>query len=455
MEKALDLDNQFGCSLRDEFIIPTFESMGLPIDDEMSKDSQVYYLCGNSLGCMPKNTRKAINDELDAWGQRGVESHFRHPNPNLTSWVDIDLPLLPLLAPLVGAKECEVAVMGSLTSNLNNLLISFYKPSSKRYKILFEKSAFPSDFYAFYNQSLLHKLSPDDTLLQISPREGEHYLRTEDILSTIEENKDCLALVCFPGIQYYSGQLFDIEKITKFTHQFPDIIIGWDLAHAVGNVILKLHEWDVDFACWCSYKYLNSGPGAMAGIFVNERFGSNDNNLYLPRLAGWWGNSSEKRFQMLENFEPISGALGFRQSNPSVIDVVSIISSLRLFRTFGGIATIRQHSIRLTSYLLEMLQKSPFYSKVPLSNKPGFTIITPIDSQNDHGAQLSLLFFPDNERNSKSVMDRIFKFLHNHGVIVDERRPDVIRIAPVPLYNTFMDVYQAVRLLNEAFNTLC
>lgn len=459
MDQASRLDEQYPAALRDEFFIPTFGSMDLATANDSNRDDPVYYLCGNSLGCMPKNTREAVNKELDAWAARGVESHFRHPGEfeGCTSWVDIDLPVVPLLAPVVGAKETEVSVMGSLTANLNGLLVSFYRPTKNRFKILFEKSAFPSDYYAFFNQCKLHGLDPEDTLIQLSPRSGETYLRTQDILDAISENKDSLALVCLPGVQYYSGQLFDIAKITKFAHSFPGIVVGWDLAHAAGNVPLKLHEWGVDFACWCSYKYLNSGPGAMAGIFVHEKYGTNEENSYIPRLAGWWGNNRERRFQMKEHFEPIAGALGFRQSNPSVIDVVSIRSSLELFQRAGGMEKIRERSLKLTSYLSKLLQSSKFYrKKVPseLNADLGFTIITPVDDESSRGAQLSLLFFPHSDDSAKDTMERIFTYINDRGVIADERRPDVIRVAPAPLYNTFSDVYKFVELLNEALQKL-
>lgn len=468
------LDQEYPATHRDAFCIPTFGSMGLPLPAAADPTAPTHYLCGNSLGCMPRSTRAAINRELDAWAERGVESHFRHSGEpdGFTSWVDIDLPLSRLMPPLVGAREHEVAVMGSLTANLNALLVAFYRPTASRFKILCEKGAFPSDFYAFFNQCALHGLRADDALVRLEPRAGETYLRTDDVLAAISEHADSLALVCLPGVQYYTGQWFDMERITRHAHQFPNVVVGWDLAHAVGNVPLQLHDWGVDFACWCSYKYLNAGPGGIAGVFVHERHaggasgadtGPSDSDSkiaaeLMPRLAGWWGNNRERRFQMKEHFEPIPGALGFRQSNPSVVDVVALRASLEIFRDFGGIDAVRKRSLLLTGRLLELLQASRFYhARLPAaaapSAAPGFTIITPLDAR-EHGAQLSLLFFPHSDDARRDTMERVFAYLNQRGVIVDERRPDVIRIAPAPLYNTFEDVERAAALLEEALASL-
>ena len=425
---------------KDEFAIPTLASLGI----DSNKPSDCIYLCGNSLGLMPKQTRAAINNELDAWSQRGVESHFNHPN--LTSWVDIDLPLLPLMAPIVGAKENEVAVMGSLTANLNALLVHFYKPRGKRTKILFEKQAFPSVYYAFLNLVKLHGYD-ESHLVQLEPKDGLTYLATEDILKAIDENSEELAIVCFPGIQYYTGQLFKIAEITSHVKKnYPEIVVGWDLAHAVGNVPLKLHDWGVDFAAWCSYKYLNSGPGGMAGIYVHEKY-TRDNSTgnFHPRLAGWWGNNSSERFKMLEKFDPLQSALSYRQSNPSVIDVVAVRSSLEIFAKHGGIDVLRKKSVALTQYLQDLLQSSKYYIEGSTKNKYGFKILTPL-AQDERGAQLSVLFVHP----TRLVMDDIFTFMRNRGVICDERRPDVIRLAPLPLYNTFEETFRAFQILEEA-----
>lgn len=398
---------------------------------------------------MPIQTRKYINDELSAWAARGVESHFR--NEITHNWVDVDLPLIPQLANLVGALNNEVAPMGTLTMNLNSLLIPFYNPVGKRTKILFEKGAFPSDYYAFFNLVKLKGLDPNVELLQLSPREGEYNLRTEDILNCIEQNGEQIALICFSGIQYYSGQLFNIKDITKKGHDYG-CVVGWDLAHAAGNIDLKLHDWNVDFAVWCNYKYINSGPGAIGGIFVNEIHCSNDSEM--PRLAGWWGNNSEMRFQMLEKFQPIKSALGFRQSNPSVLDIAALKSSLDIFSKAGGIEKLRVKSIKLTSFLETHLKSSKFYKTIDESNtydveqcEPHFIIITPSNPM-ERGAQLSLLFKPG------FVMLKIFDYLNQHGIICDERRPNVIRLAPTPLYNTFEDCIKCVQMMETAFNEL-
>jgi len=452
LEEAQLLDSKYP-TFASDFNIPTFQSVGIS-----SSSSNVIYLCGNSLGLMPSRTRKAINDELDAWSSRAVESHFNHPGQEIegkTPWMDIDLPVIPKLAPIVGALEDEIAVMGSLTSNLNALMIAFYKPEGKKTKVLFEKNSFPSDYYAIYNQIKLKNLEPQDNIIQLEPSNDVYYIRTQDILETIEKNHQELAMVLLPGIQYYTGQLFDIETITKFAKKF-NIIVGWDLAHAAGNVPLKLHDWGVDFATWCSYKYLNSGPGGISGIFIHEIHG--DDEEYIPRLAGWWGNNASKRFQMIENFEPIKGALGFRQSNPSVIDVVSLKSSLELFEKAGGIEKLRCKSLEMTGFLEKLLKSSKFYitpkdSLIKSPSSPKFTITTP-EFPNSRGAQLSLLFFPRSTEKSSGIMDKIFNHLRNHGVICDERRPDVIRLAPVPLYNTFQEVVKAVEVLNNAFDNI-
>lgn len=446
-----ELDSKYP-TYSSEFNIPTFKSL-----DISNSNDGVIYLCGNSLGLMPKSTRKAINDELDAWSSRGVESHFNHPDEKLTCWMNIDLPVVPQLAPIIGGLENEVAIMGSLTSNLNALIIAFYKPQGNKTKILFEKNSFPSDYYAIYNQIKLKGLNPEENIIQIEPRKNEYYIRTEDILRIIEDQKDEIALVMLPGIQYYTGQLFDIAQITKVSKELG-LVIGWDLAHAVGNVELELHNWGVDFATWCSYKYLNSGPGGISGIFIHEVHGNNKQDEYIPRLAGWWGNDSSKRFQMLENFEPIKGALGFRQSNPSVIDVVSLKTSLEIFTKAGGIKPLRLKSIELTNLLEKLLKKSKYYvtpiESFQLSSKDKkFTIITPQDS-NQRGAQLSLLFFPQCSEDKEGLMGQIFEKLRKGGVIGDERRPDVIRLAPIPLYTEFKDVVKAVEVLNNAFEQI-
>lgn len=442
-------------TFRDEFQIPTFKSLGITPPNGFTEDSLSVYLAGNSLGLMPKATRKALADELDAWAERGVESHFNHPGEGngKTSWVDIDLPLIPALANLVGATQKEVAAMGTLTSNLNALLVSFYKPLGKKTKIMFEKNAFPSDYYAFLNMVKLHGYD-ESHLIQLEVKPGKNHLQLDDILEAIETYKDEIALICFPGIQYYTGQFFNIPEITK-AGQKHGIVVGWDLAHAVGNVPLQLHDWNVDFAAWCSYKYLNSGPGGIAGIFVHERHTKdNSKEHYPPRLAGWWGNNASDRFKMLELFDPINSALSYRQSNPLVIDCVALKSSLDVFEKAGGLLALRKISLLLTGQLEKALKSSKYFiTDDTNSTQLGFRILTP-NNETERGCQLSLLFQPHDEEPTKNVMQRVHNYLHDRGIICDERRPDVIRIAPTPLYNTTRDVDAVTTRIQEALDLI-
>lgn len=402
------------------------------------------YWCGNSLGLLPKRTRAAVAAELDAWGARGVEAHFDH---DATPWVDIDLPLIAPLATLVGAGHHEVAAMGLLTANLNALLVAFYRPAGKRTKILFEKHAFPLDYYAFLNMVKLHGLD-ESALVQMEVRHGETHLLTEDILDYLDKHGDEVAIVLFPGIQYYTGQFFDIEKITRAAHA-KGALAGWDLAHAVGNVPLRLHDWDVDFAAWCLYKYLNAGPGGIGGIYVHERFSRENSKLDFPaRLAGWWGNSAGVRFQMLEQFDPPRLALLYRQLNPSVLDCVALRALLEVFELAGGIGELRKTSLVLTGRLEALLKASPFFlAKTEDSDRLGYKILTPEDPE-QRGCQLSLAFQP------KDTMEKVNAFLRKNDIVCDERRPDVIRLAPVPLYNTLDEVETVVRVLTAALESL-
>jgi len=302
---AEELDSKYP-SLKEEFHIPTIGSLALGKSDPNDERPSTY-LCGNSLGLMPKSAEKAIQTELNAWKAKGVVAHHDRENGE-EPWVSIDDPVTPLLAPILGAEDdSEVAVMNTLTSNLHAMFMAFYKPTSQRYKILFEKKAFPSDFYALQGQAQMHGYDPKDALITLAPREGEYVLRTEDILAKIEEEKDTIAVVFFAGVQFYTGQWFEMEKITKAGKDIG-AVVGWDLAHCSGNVPLKLHDWDVDFAVLCTYKYLNSGPGNIGGIFVHKKH-ANDNRA---RLAGWWGNNSRTRFQMLDFFDAIPGAAGYK-----------------------------------------------------------------------------------------------------------------------------------------------
>ncbi|ANB14083.1 kynureninase [Sugiyamaella lignohabitans] len=452
VQYAKQLDAEFP-SYKEHFAIPTLGSLGSNItgissSDDKSSDPS-YYFCGNSLGLMPLSTEKAVLQEIDAWKQRGVVSHFDHPHAE--PWVSIDDPVTPLLAPLVGSEQypSEVAIMNTLTGNLHTMLSTFYRPEGKRYKILFEQKAFPSDTYAFQGQVQLHGYSIEDGLIPLAPREGEYTLRTEDILAEIERSGDSIAVIIFSGIQFYTGQLFDMKTITQ-AGKSKGCIVGWDLAHAIGNVPMKLHDWGVDFAVFCTYKYLNSGPGSIGGIFVHSKH-SDDKR---PRLAGWWGNNSSTRFQMLDDFDPISGAYGFRMSNPSVLNTVCLGESLKLFKKAGGIEYLRKRSLSMTNYLYDLLIKSKFYvdPEVVASGKvpsPSFTIITPKNPE-ERGAQLSLLFLPINSGN----MQKVFSYFESRGVIGDERKPDVLRLAPNHFYNTHQEVLAVTEMLDAALDSI-
>ncbi|KAF7322901.1 Kynureninase [Mycena chlorophos] len=337
--------------------------------------------------------------------------------------------------------------MGTLTANLHLMMDSFYKPTAERYKILCEAKAFPSDQYAFASQAVAHGLDPANVVLEISPRPGEYTLREEDILDTIAREGASIALVIFSGVQYYSGQWFPIKTITRAAQE-QGCICGWDLAHAVGNVPLALHDWNVDFAVWCTYKYLNAGPGSIAGLYVHEKWKETE----LPKFAGWWGHDPVTRFDMPPKFSPIEGAQGFQQSNPSILSSAALLGSLQVFKDAGMMQPLRERSIVLTGTLEKLLQQSKYF--VPTEEaaawqltRPAFTIITPADSAS-RGAQLSLLFLSD------GLMPRIHDGLARLGVVGDERKPDVIRLAPAPLFNSLKDCEQAAALLERVFDSL-
>ncbi|KAJ3148019.1 hypothetical protein HDU86_007587 [Geranomyces michiganensis] len=413
-------------SLRSEFIIPPRKSYA---PDASDPDTPSVYFCGNSLGLQPVGLRSIVNEELDAWGSLGVQGHFRHPQNR--DWVTIDDHVIAESAKVVGADPSEVVIMNSLTANLHFLMVSFYRPTTTRFKILMESKAFPSDFYAIESQVRFHGYDPADAIIEVAPRKGEHTLRTEDITDVIAREGDTIALVMFSGIQYYTGQFFDLEAIAKAARA-KNCIVGFDLAHAVGNVPLKLHDWDVDFACWCTYKYLNAGPGGIGGAFINSRYAKAE----LPRMSGWWGTDPATKFLMDNIFRPIPGANSFRVSNPNVLATVSLLASLNVFAK-TSMAALRDKSILLTGYLEALLlDLSP--------QDAGFTILTPRDPA-QRGCQLSLLF-------DAGLMMPVFENLERNAIIVDERKPDVIRVAPTPLYNTFMDVWTFVSVLKKAIN---
>ena len=381
------------------------------------------YFCGNSLGLQPKSTRAYLEQELTDWQNLGVEGHLHAKNP----WLYYHHFLTDATARLVGAKPIEVVVMNSLTVNLNLLMISFYSPTAKRNKIMMEYMAFPSDQYAVENQVKFHGYNPNDAIIELMPREGENCIRTTDILAKIDEHKDELALIMIGGVNYYTGQLFDMATITSHAKNCSsDIVVGYDLAHATGNVKMDLHDWNVDFATWCSYKYLNSGPGGTSGVFVHEKHA--ENNL-LPRLSGWWGNDESTRFKMQKGFIPQQGAAGWQMSNAQVLSMAAHRASLAIFDEVGMDKLIAKSKL-LTGYLEFLLLNG---------KRKDFKIITPEDVA-QRGCQLSIVM---NENGKKT-----FDALTQNGVIADWREPDVIRVAPVPLYNTFEDVYRFAEIFH-------
>jgi len=374
------------------------------------------YLCGNSLGLEPKSARQAVEQEFLDWQNYGVEGHFEAKNP----WFHYHKFLTPKAAKLVGALPHEVVVMNNLTTNLHLLMVSFYRPGDERYKIIMEGNAFPSDQYAIETQVRFHGLNPEEAIIEINPREGEHTLRTEDIVATIMQHGNSVALVLFGGVNYYSGQAFDIPAIAEAAHSV-DAYAGFDLAHAAGNLLLKLHEWNVDFACWCSYKYLNSGPGGTSGVFIHER---NARDTTLPRFGGWWGHDENTRFKMRKGFKPIPTAEGWQLSNAQVFPMAIHQASLEIFDR-AGMNNLRNKSEDLTGYLEFILDSS--------NQNEEFEIITPRNPK-DRGCQISMLF----KHNGKNYFDKLI----NHGVIADWREPNVIRMSPVPLYNTFEEIWK-------------
>ena len=375
------------------------------------------YFTGNSLGLQPKNVQKSVLGELKDWASHGVEGHFHAKRP----WLYYHKFAKKALGRLVGATANEVVAMNQLTVNLHLMLVSFYKPSSGRFKIIAEAGAFSSDQYAFESHIRLHGMHPEAALIEVAPRDGEHTLRTEDIVKVIKKNADQLALVIFGGVQYYTGQFFDIAAITKAAHE-AGAYAGFDLAHAIGNVPLSLHDDHVDFAVWCSYKYLNSGPGGVAGAFIHEK---HFDNKELPRLAGWWGYTEDERFQMKKGFKPMHGTDGWQLSNFPVLSGAAHLASLEIFEKVS-MTKLRRKSIQLTGYAQFILHQIDPDEKY-------FKIITPGDPD-QRGCQLSILI--------KNNGTEIFKRVTKGGVVADWRDPDVMRIAPVPLYNTFEEVWR-------------
>jgi kynureninase len=418
LEFALQFDKSDELSdYRQRFHIPTVNG----------KDA--LYFTGNSLGLQPKSVKSHLMQELDDWAKFGVEGHFEAKNP----WVSYHKILSEPFARLVGAQPDEVVAMNGLSVNLHLMMVSFYQPKGKRTKIICEAKAFPSDQYMLESQVKFHGLNPEETIIEVSPREGEHCIREEDIQSYIEEVGDELALVFWGGVNYYTGQVFDMPKITEIAKEVG-AFVGFDLAHGVGNVSLNLHDWGVDFACWCSYKYLNSGPGSVSGVFVHQKHEDNSN---LPRFAGWWGHDEERRFLMEKNFVPMKGAQGWQLSNAPVFAMAPCKASMDIFDEVG-LSKLVEKSRKLTNFMAFVFNDiSSRYDNCDLE------IITPKDER-FRGCQLSVLCHGQ----GKSM----FEFITKEGVIADWREPNVIRLAPVPLYNTFEDVYQLGQIIEKALS---
>ncbi len=397
----------------------------------VKKGKEVIYLCGNSLGLQPKNARVALEKELKKWAEKGVDGHFEGNDP----WFKYHHTMKKTTAEIFGAKPLEVVIMNNLTVNLHLMMVSFYRPKGQRRKIIIESGAFPSDQYAVESQIKFHGFDPEQDLIELKPREGEYTLRTEDIIGEIEEEGDKVALVMLGGINYYTGQFFDLEKIAKAAHQVG-AFAGYDLAHAAGNVPLQLHDWDVDFAVWCTYKYMNSGPGGTSGVFVHEKHA---NEKDIPRFAGWWGHNEEERFLMNSNFDPMIGADGWQLSCSQVLPMAVHRASLEIFEK-AGFNNLVEKSRLLTGYL--------FYLMNLLIDKYGteaIKIITP-SNPDERGCQISLIIPKDGKK--------VFDALYNNNVVVDWREPDVIRVAPVPLYNTFEEVYIFYSILEKVLKDI-
>lgn len=390
----------------------------LPLD---SNGDKKLYFTGNSLGLQPKSTRDYINQELDDWAKYGVDGHFEAKNP----WMPYHEIVTEKLARVVGAKPEEVVAMNSLTANLHFLMVSFYRPAGQKKKIVIEYDAFPSDIYAVKSQIEFHGGNPDTDLIYLKARDGEHTVRFEDIQNVLESKSDEIALIMLGGVNYYTGQLFDMKAITEIAHK-NNIVAGFDLAHAAGNIHLHLHDWGVDFAAWCSYKYLNAGPGGIAGIFVHERHLQAD----LPRFEGWWGQNKKTRFLMGREFEGIHSAEAWQLSNPPIFQLAALNASLDIFEEVG-MEKLNVKTRRLTGYLEQLVNSL---------GKDTIEIITPSDEK-QRGCQLSIRV--------KNADKSIFEELTKQNIISDWREPDVIRVAPVPLYNSYEDCYKFSDILKK------
>lgn len=410
---AKQLDAQDELKLfRDAFYIP------------MIYGKESVYFTGNSLGLQPKATQDYVLNELEDWASLGVEGHFHARNP----WMPYHEIFPQQLSKIVGCLPNEVVVMNQLTVNLHLLMVSFYQPTKTKYKIICEAKAFPSDQYALESQVKFHGFDYSDAVIEIAPRSGEHNIRTEDIVQAIEDNKNELALVMFGGVNYYTGQVFDMKTITAAAHKVG-VLCGFDLAHAAGNIELNLHDWEVDFACWCSYKYLNSGPGGVSGVYIHEKHATNTD---LRRFAGWWGYEKETRFKMDRGFKAIPSAEGWQLSNAPILSMAAHKASLDIFEE-AGVKRLQTKAKLLNKFLWFVVDEVN-------KEKNVFEIITP-RNEAEHGCQISLL----TGGNGKQIFDELTK----QGVIADWREPNVIRIAPVPLYNSFEDVWKFGNVVSQ------
>jgi kynureninase len=422
MSFAFSVDEKFAQELDVEDPLRSFrDRFHLPLGNN---GEPLIYFAGNSLGLMPKSARKIVEQELEDWAKLGVDAHLKAKTP----WYSYHETLREPTARLVGAQPVEIICMNSLTVNLHLMMATFYRPTKLRFKILMEDPAFPSDTYAIKTQILHHKLEPKEALVLARPRSGEFTVRTEEILDLIEKHTDELTVVLIGGVNFFTGQLFDIPTITAAA-QKHGIAVGVDLAHAIGNVPLSFHDWNVDFAVWCSYKYLNAGPGAVAGAFVHERHATNTN---LPRLAGWFGNDPNTRFRLhLEpEFIPVASADGWQISNPPILSMAPLRASLAIFEEAGGMESLRKKSIKLTSYLQFLLEDGGAGKR--------FNVITPREVS-ERGCQLSI--------QAQEHPKELFAKLEAAGVKCDFREPNVIRAAPTPLYNTFHEVWRFANIL--------
>ena len=417
--KKLDSQDQLH-KYQDQFIFPQVNG------------KKVIYFTGNSLGLQPKRSKEYVDEVMNDWANLAVEGHFYSEKP----WWDYHERFANPLSKIVGALPTEVTVMNTLTVNLHLLMVSFYRPTKTKYKIICEEKAFPSDQYMFQSQVHFHGYKPEDAIVEIKRRNGEHNIRLEDVAAKIEEVGEELALVLIGGVNYYTGQVFDMKTITAAGHK-AGAYVGWDLAHAAGNIKLELHDWNVDFAAWCSYKYMNSGPGNASGCFIHEK---HHNNIDLPRFAGWWGHNKERRFKMEPSFDPIRGADGWQISNLPVLSLAPYLAAVEMFDEIGMDVLIKKRD-NITSYLEFILHE---IDKEVVSS---FEIITPSNPA-ERASQLSVLLHGEGSS--------LFDYLMKKGVITDWREPNVIRLAPVPLYTSYEDMYDFGQILKAGIlNKTC